>query len=253
LRLFVDQVTLAWERYVLIGGFPRAVADVKNGIDVQRATADGMWDILTGDVLHVGEMSDRDVKHFITALTDTLSSFLNVTSLSSTLSIGTRHTVENRIDRLCKSFFAWRVQTSHDGSTVVKGSHDKLYFIDPLIARLPSLRSSGVAGPDVTKLAEQALGVTLMRTILKEDVRPILDEDALLVRRNPDSGAEIDFVGPHLATPVESKYVSDKWKPEKKALTEHYGRGVIVTRDILDMTEDIWAVPAGLFAWALDD
>jgi hypothetical protein len=45
--------------------------------------------------------------------------------------------------------------------------------------------------------------------------------------------------------------VSERWKREKKALEGAYGRGIFVTRDILDTADDIWAVPSGLFAWAI--
>ena len=72
------------------------------------------------------------------------------------------------------------------------------------------------------------------------------------MQRNPRTGAEIDFVGPLLHTPIESKYVSQKWRKERKALDEHYGRGILATRDILDVGEEIWAVPAGLLAWMVE-
>jgi len=39
---------------------------------------------------------------------------------------------------------------------------------------------------------------------------------------------------------------------ERKALDEHYRRGIIATRDILDLSEGIWAIPAGLLAWTID-
>jgi hypothetical protein len=39
---------------------------------------------------------------------------------------------------------------------------------------------------------------------------------------------------------------------ESKALDKHYQRGIIATRDILDLSKDIWAIPAGLLAWTID-
>jgi hypothetical protein len=47
-------------------------------------------------------------------------------------------------------------------------------------------------------------------------------------------------------------HLSQKWKQERAALEEHYKRGLVATRDILDLDEDIWAVPAGLLAWSID-
>ncbi len=158
LAVFVDEIAGAWERYLDIGGFPRAVADAKNGVDVGKATARGIWNILTGDVLRVGQMSDRDVKALLIKLVDATTSPLNVTNITSSLEIGSRNTVLDRIDRLCASFYMWRVSVSHDGATPVAGGQDKLYAIDPLVARLASLRDKRVDAPDATKLSEQQIG-----------------------------------------------------------------------------------------------
>ena len=252
LAVQVDQLALAWERYLMIGGFPRAVADALEGVDVQPTTANSLWNILVGDVFSVSSMSDRDVKALLQRLTSGIGSPLSVAGIAKSLNIGTRNTVDDRIDRLCASFYAWRASTTHDGVTAVEGGQSKLYFTDPLIARLPSLRDRSLARPDVTHLSEQQLGVCLLRVIARTDPLIILDEAALLVRRNPNTGSEIDFVGALVESPIESKYVSQKWKHERKALDEHYQRGVIATRDILALSEDIWAIPSGLLAWSID-
>lgn len=251
LAVFTDEIARAWERHLDIGGFPRAVADAKNEVDVRNSTARAIWNILTGDVLHVGQMSDRDVKALLIKLIDGMTSPLNVTNITSNLDIGTRNTVVDRIDRLCASFYMWRVSVTHDGLVPVDGGQDKLYSIDPLIARLPSLRDKRIAAPDATKLSEQQVGVALLHNLLPDELDAILDEGALLVQRNPDSGAEIDFVGPHIPTPIESKYVSNQWKRESKGIRDTYGRGLFLTRDALDVTEDVWALPSGAFAWAI--
>jgi hypothetical protein len=101
-------------------------------------------------------------------------------------------------------------------------------------------------------MSEQQLGVCLLRAVARAAHLAILDEAALLVQRNPDTGSEIDFVGPLLQTPIESKYVSQKWRGERRMLDEHHGCGILATRDILDLSENIWAIPAGLLAWIID-
>jgi hypothetical protein len=251
LAIHLDQLALAWERYLSIGGFPRAVADALGRVDVAAATANGLWNILVGDVLHVGSMSDRDVKALLQRLVIGLGSPLNVASVTKALDIGARNTVESRIDRLCASFYAWRATTTHDGIAPVHGAQSKLYFIDPLIARLPSLRDRSLAAPDITHLSEQQLGICLLLGIARTEHLAILDEAALLVQRNPDTGSEIDFVGPLLQTPIESKYVSQKWRGGRRMLDEHHGHGILATRDILDLSENIWAIPTGLLAWTI--
>jgi predicted AAA+ superfamily ATPase len=252
LAVFVDDVALAWERYLLIGGFPRAVADGLTNVDVQAGTATSLWNILVGDVLHVGSMSDRDVKALIRQLVDAMGSPFSASNIAQTLDIGTRNTILDRIDRLSASFYSWRASVTHDGLKAVQGGQSKLYFIDPLVTRLPTFRDARLAEPDITYLSEQQVGVAVLRVIARSELAAIMDEAAVLVRRNPDSGSEIDFVGDLVETPIESKYVSQKWKQERAALEEHYKRGIVATRDILDLDDDIWAVPAGLLAWSID-
>ncbi len=252
LAVFVDDVALAWERYLAIGGFPRAVADGLTNVDVQAGTANSLWNILVGDVLHVGSMSDRDVKALIRQLVDAMGSPFSATNIAQTLDIGSRNTIVDRIDRLAASFYSWRASTTHDGVRPVQGGQSKLYFIDPLITRLPTFRDARLAEPDITYLSEQQVGVALLRVVARRHLAAIMDEAALLVRRNPDSGSEIDFVGDLIETPIESKYVSQNWKQERAALEEHYKRGVVATRDICDLDDDIWALPAGLLVWSVD-
>lgn len=252
LAVHVDDIALAWERYLNIGGFPRAVADAHDHVDIQRGTSNGLWNVLAGDVLHVGSMSDRDVKALLERLVDGMGAPLNVAGISKSLNIGARNTVDSRIDRLCASFYAWRAAATRNGVAVSHAARSKLYFIDPLIARLPSLRDRSIGAPDLTFLSEQQLGVSLLRAIARSDELAVLDEAAVLVQRNPKSGSEIDFTGPLLPTPIESKYVSQKWRKKRRALEEHYGRGIVATRDALDCSGEIWAVPAGLLAWMID-
>jgi hypothetical protein len=34
-------------------------------------------------------------------------------------------------------------------------------------------------------------------------------------------------------------------------LEEHHQRGIIATRDVLDLNENIWAIPTALLAWTI--
>ncbi len=45
--------------------------------------------------------------------------------------------------------------------------------------------------------------------------------------------------------------MSRQWKRETQAIRDNYGRGLFLTRDALDLSEDIWALPSGAFAWAI--
>jgi uncharacterized protein len=76
--------------------------------------------------------------------------------------LGIRHeTLERRIDALVQAFLVWRCPASDAHGRPEPGRQSKLYFVDPLVARLPELVLNAPA-VDVTHLNEQQLGVALL-------------------------------------------------------------------------------------------
>ncbi|HZU17661.1 MAG TPA: hypothetical protein VFD01_13815 [Candidatus Dormibacteraeota bacterium] len=57
-------------------------------------------------------------------------------------------------------------------------------------------------------------------------------------------------------TPIDGKYVSDSWRRQALGIRNSaLGRGILATRDVLDVTQDspVWAVPASFIAYALSE
>lgn len=52
-------------------------------------------------------------------------------------------------------------------------------------------------------------------------------------------------------TPLESKWTTRKWRREALVMGQKYGRGVLATKDLVDLTGDVWAVPAPFVALML--
>jgi hypothetical protein len=66
------------------------------------------------------------------------------------------------------------------------------------------------------------------------------------------STAEIDFVGATIKVPFESKYVERNWRSESRALAARYSRGIVATRNVLNIDSgDIWALPTSVVVWLL--
>lgn len=51
--------------------------------------------------------------------------------------------------------------------------------------------------------------------------------------------------------PVESKWVSGRWRSAALTMENRYGHGVLATKDILDTGHPTWAVTAGALALLL--
>jgi hypothetical protein len=76
-----------------------------------------------------------------------------------------------------------------------------------------------------------------------------VDGTRLLYERTRTNN-EIDFVGPDLGVPFESKYVDRNWKSESATMRAQYESGVIATRSIFDVEDAaVWAVPVSMIAW----
>jgi hypothetical protein len=73
-------------------------------------------------------------------------------------------------------------------------------------------------------------------------------------RDQKTSGKEVDFCGPRLGKlGFEGKYVDSSWRREALTVRAALGAGVLATRGLLDTGGDVWAVPAPLIAWMLND
>ena len=168
-----------------------------------------------------------------------------------------RHeTLEHRIDALVHVFLVWRCPAADSQGRADPGRQRKLYFADPLLARLPEL-TVGATPVDVMHLNEQQLGMALVAWNERARAGSLRSGDRVTHYRSGPS--EIDFAGRcsdsgARATPIEGKYVSGAWR--RGALTirnSHLGRGVLATRDVLSIeTEDpVWAIPAAFLAYAI--
>lgn len=51
--------------------------------------------------------------------------------------------------------------------------------------------------------------------------------------------------------PLESKWIEQGWKSEARTIDGKFGRGILATKSVLDITGNTWAVPAPLLALLL--
>jgi len=110
----------------------------------------------------------------------------------------------------------------------------------------------------MTKLTEASIGVSLARAIDNLDEGRWLHGDTIGYTRT-GGDKEVDLA-PVLVpsesdtastVPIESKWVDRGWKSEARTITGKYGRGIVATKTILDLSGDVWAVPAPMLALAL--
>jgi len=251
----VDDYDLAWQDFLTCGGFPRAVAEHRRDGAVSDDFLRDIAASLRGDIQLDG--APQSLPLLLSQLETRSSSPLNIANLALSLS-WTRATTDGRLNRLVSSFGAIWCRQHGDSGQVVQGSQAKLYLVDPVLSSLPSRLRAGLPTPDVTRLTEEMLGVSLARAIDSLDEGRWVAADTIGYVKT-DSGNEIDLGpvdvqspgGPRRSIPIEGKWVDDGWRAEAKVLTSKYGLGVLATKSILNLDYDVWAVPAPLVALLL--
>jgi predicted AAA+ superfamily ATPase len=251
----------AWELFLDIGGFPRAVGEFVAGGAVGEGFAQGLWDVLAGETLHTARMSEAEVA-VLHRLVENLCSPVNASKIARDVGLSGHQAATDRIEDLVVAFLAWRCHRIRAGLPN-PAAQRKLYFVDPLIAGLAHRRNAAYAAPDRSQLHEQQIGLALARALSAGDgavggavgggaAAAFVQADRVMYERSK-TNAEIDFVGPELDVAFECKYSDSGWRSAARTLRAHHERGVIVTRSqlVLGEGEPVWALPAGLAAWLL--
>jgi uncharacterized protein len=179
---------------------------------------------------------------------------LNVVSTAQDLGYGSREAFDLRLRRLIAGHAALSC-TRRDGDKLVANAQAKLYLTDPILAWLPSRLRAGLPSPDMTRMTEMTLGVTLARAIDQLDEGRWVSGDTIGYARTA-SNNEVDFAavavpstaGPVSTVPLESKWVDQGWRGEARTIDARYGCGILATKTVLDTRSRVWAVPAPLLS-----
>lgn len=239
----------AWELYLRCGGFPRAVSDLVQTGDVSPSFIRDLWDVMRGEAIRTTSLGDAELLNFLARIAQGMCSPLNATRVAEDVGLGSHHSVNDRLNDLGFAFQTWKCHRIDRDGRPNTSAQRKVYFMDPLIARIPSERSVSRRSPDVSALSEQQLGLSLVRAAADGQADTFVAGDEVMYERT--STAEIDFVGTSIEVPFESKYVERNWRRESRTLAARHGRGIIATRNVLDTDGDIWAVPVSIVVWLL--
>jgi len=253
LRVYLSDLVPAWERYLDIGGFPRAVAEWNADRQVSDAFVSDLWDVVHGDALQgLGKWTAPQSRQLLEQVSARMANPVAMKGMAHDLDVH-RDALQLRLQRLERSLIVWPCFQNDGADRPRLRAQRKVYFFDPLHAQLASLRSEGVAPPDYTVLTEQQLGVTLLRAHEGESPGTLTEYDTLLYRTTP-TRKEIDFTGSWLAgLPYEGKYIEgDTWLRDAQTIESAYGKGILATRTVVDRQRDLLAVPASMLALLLD-
>lgn len=253
---FVDELDLAWQRFCESGGFPRAVGEHHHRGEISREFASDLMAWLAADVEPDGPVDS--VARLLDHLHRRSGSPLDVQNTAVALGMS-REWLRTRIGRLVSTFGAFWCPQGDDEGRVVAGGRPKLYLSDAVLAGLPSLRDPMFPHPDTTRVTESQLGLELARAVDRLHPDRFVEGRAILHART-GSGNEVDFSPVALrvagdvvsSVPLESKWVSRNWRQEALVVRGRYGSGVLATKDLVDVSGSVWAVPTPMVALLLN-
>jgi len=242
-----------WELYLQFGGFPSAVAAARAGQPIPAWFVDDLFSVLHRDAFAASHLDESQTVSLVERLWASTSTPLNMSKVGDDL--GLHHSVVQRhVEYLRDAYLLWACPQMDHEWVPRDRAQDKVYPVDPLIGRLAHLRSPRRPDLDITVLAESQIGMALRRAGLVQGGS--WAEDGTLFYLRTASRKEIDFVGETLGSAaVEGKYTDrGRWLREATTVNTSPYRGVLTTRNVLDLTapHNAWAIPACLLAALID-
>lgn len=257
---WLDDLVKLWEVYLQYGGFPAAAAAARQAQPIPSWFVDDLFSVLHRDAFAASRLSESQTSALVSRLWESMASPVSTSSIGADVDVS-HDAVARHIGYMRDAYLLWSCpQTAGDSYIRRDRSPEKLYAIDPVIARLAHLRNPARQDMDVTILAEMQVGMALRRATFASGWPWTADEVIFYYRTK--GRKEIDFVGEPLSgSAVEGKYVeSGKWRGEAAVINSSEWTGILTTRNVLDCTGtapdagpgSAWAVPAAILAGLAD-
>lgn len=242
---WLDWLVSRWDAYLQVGGFPAALSEFLASRDAPEPLRRALLDVVHGDAFHKADWSRTQTGALLRRIAGGLCSPVNYAALADDLDVA-QPTVRRRFGELRETFVVWPCHREQRLRPKLN-ARCKFYFLDPIYAHL------GGSPPDDSQLAQQQLGMALLRAEERERPGALVDFAAVLHHRS-NTRREIDFVGPAFGgLAIESKFVDGRWKRDAQTLAASPWRGIVATRSELDLRDEVVAVPAAFLAWLVDD
>ena len=251
---WLDSLVRLWEMYLSYGGFPVSVAAARDGEPVPQHIVKDIFDAVFKDAFANSGLGIATTTALVERVMLAMASPLSMSKIAADLGVA-HESVRRHVSCLRDAYLVWHCPQKEQSSwTPRKRAQDKVYAVDPLVARLAHLRNSERVDIGPTVLTEMQIGMAIHRAADAAGT-PWADDQFLLHARTP-SRKEIDFVAQPLAgVAIEGKYSDTRrWLRQAATVNASAWHGVLATRSVLDTTksETAWAVPAAVLGFAID-
>lgn len=252
LNLQGEALADAADLYVQVGGFPAAVRDHMTQGAVSDSTIRMLWEIIAGDIQESG-YDKHSAFRLLERVGVGLESPLAWDAIREAMDVGSHNTAKAYTHLLSESFILLTVFHWGRGGAFEPGRQRKLYFLDPLLARIAPTLVPGGRRPNENGLIENVVATSLYAS--GADRLTLADPlPGSVGYWKSSDGRETDFVVPapepgtlNARVPVEVKGDSKRGiSAARLSMRRSFGNGIVVTRSIFDQDE-IPALPMGVF------
>ena len=239
------------EQYARVGGFPGAVADYVRTREVNPATMLELRDVIRGDLNRVHQVRDPTIPlKILERLALNLASPVSWQKIAREATIDAK-TVQAYVELFTDAHLFLVVHRWENGSLALR-SEKKVYPVDPLVARLAAeINGRQRYTPDLTRAVESLLAVGLFRASGADPSAAFGVQQSVFYYRST-SNREVDFLVGERRTPFESKYAESVSRRDVQVMEQTFGRGVLATKNQLDLNGKTVLIPCAVLLCMLD-
>ena len=144
---WLDDLVRLWEVYLQYGGFPVAVAAARQAQPTPAWFIDDLFAVLHRDAFASSRLSESQTSALVARLWAGMGSPVNTSRIGADTDVS-HDAVARHVGYLRDSYLLWSCPQTADGAYIRRDrSPEKLYAIDPVIARLSHLRNPGRSDP----------------------------------------------------------------------------------------------------------
>ncbi len=226
----IEEIDTLFQLYIHCGGFLRAAYELIEEGKIKDETYQIYWDWIAGDIASVG-LSERTLSAVLKGVIKRYSSSFSLSSLAKEVEIPSHITVRDYLEVL-ESLYVLRSYWKEYDKTPFFRKERKVYFIDPFIFHIASLKTLGITEntDDVPKIVEGIVGECLRRNKLK----------VKFLR----SAKEIDFVSGTIG--IEVKW-QEKVSPRDFPTIE-FSQKILLSKKDIDLKDKVKIIPVSIFA-----
>jgi hypothetical protein len=259
LNLQQAELSAALDAYMRVGGFPAALRDYVNTGAVTYTTVAAVWAMIANEVRQA-QLDPTAALKLIERVARSLGSPLSWTAAAESMGAASHHTAQSYVKALAESFALLVIHHWDLHAGFEPRKQRKVYFLDPLFADVHVAAASGSRTASADGMLEGIVASALFRSASEHLTQSDPTLGSIGYWRSRD-GREIDFVvddpdtlGGVRRLPIEVKGDAPAGiNAAVSSMRRTFKRGIVVSRTVFDLRDDIAVLPAPVFLAGLPE